>query len=97
LNFAFASRNIPVQENFGVYMTQPITLRSIHDLSQAIRERRKELGLTQADAAGLVGVGVRFLSELERGKPTLEVGKVLQVIHGFGFSLSMHQKLERIP
>ncbi|WP_349259350.1 helix-turn-helix transcriptional regulator [Oligoflexus sp.] len=76
-------------------MTQTVIIRSLHDLSHAIRERRKELGLTQADAAGLVGVGVRFLSELERGKTTLEVGKVLQVLEGFGFSLSMN--LERIP
>ena len=77
-------------------MTQNVQIRSLNDLSHAIRKRRKELGLTQADAAGLVGVGVRFLSELERGKATLEVGKVLQVLQGFGFSLTMHPNHERV-
>jgi y4mF family transcriptional regulator len=78
-------------------MTQPITIKTLNDLSHTIRERRKELGLTQADAAGLVGVGVRFLSELERGKTTLELGKVLQVLQGFGFTLSLQKSLEGVP
>jgi y4mF family transcriptional regulator len=78
-------------------MTQPITIKTLNDLSHAIRERRKELGLTQADAAGLVGVGVRFLSELERGKTTLELGKVFQVLQGFGFTLSLQKSFEGVP
>jgi hypothetical protein len=45
----------------------------------------------------LVGVGVRFLSELERGKTTLELGKVLQVLQGFGFNLSLHKNSEGVP
>lgn len=52
-----------------------------------IRERRKEAGMTLKDAAALAGVGVRFLSELERGKPTLQLGLALHVLRLFGLEL----------
>ena len=58
-------------------------------LGKAIRRRRKSMGLTQLDAAGLCGVGERFLSELERGKPTAELGKVLQVLDRLGLRLEL--------
>jgi HTH-type transcriptional regulator/antitoxin HipB len=54
------------------------------DFGRAIRHRRKELKATQALAAGLSGVGQRFLSELERGKPTIELGKALWVAQRLG-------------
>lgn len=53
-------------------------------LGSQVRKRRKSLGLTQRDAAGLCGVGERFLSELERGKATAELGKALQVLQRLG-------------
>lgn len=56
-------------------------------LGELVRRRRKELGVRQADAAALAGVGVRFLSELERGKQTAEIGKVLQVLERMGLEL----------
>ena len=52
-----------------------------------IRRKRKESGADQAMAAGLAGVGVRFLSELERGKPTVELGKVLKVLERLGLEV----------
>lgn len=61
-------------------------------LGKAIRDQRKSVGLTQLDAAGLCGVGERFLSELERGKPTAELGKVLQVITRLGLRLVLEYK-----
>jgi len=56
-------------------------------LGLLIRKKRLALGVKQADAAGLSGVGVRFLSELERGKETCELGKVLQVLSRLGLEL----------
>ena len=53
-------------------------------LGKAIRRQRKLLGLTQQDAAGLCGVGERFLSELERGKESASLGKALQVTRRLG-------------
>ena len=53
-------------------------------LGRANRQHRKLMGLTQRDAAGLCGVGERFLSEMERGKETASFGKVFQVIKKLG-------------
>jgi HTH-type transcriptional regulator/antitoxin HipB len=58
-------------------------------LGKAIRRRRKSIGLTQQDAAGLCGVGERFLSELERGKESASLGKALQVIRRLGLRLTL--------
>lgn len=66
-----------------------IQILSVKDLSQAVVQKRKALGLSQIDCAGLLGVGTRFLSELERGKETLESGKVLQVLNGLGFTITL--------
>lgn len=57
------------------------------DIGALVRKRRKQAGLTLKDAAGMAGVGIRFLSELERGKPTLQIGKVIGVLHLFGLEL----------
>lgn len=64
------------------------------ELGRLIRQQRKAMGLTQLDAAGLCGVGERFLSELERGKPTASLGKALQVLHRLGFSVSVTHRLD---
>ncbi len=57
-----------------------------------VRKARKESGLRQAQAAALCGVGTRFLSDLENGKPTLHLGKVLTVLHGFGLRVIIKRK-----
>ncbi len=57
------------------------------DIGAAIRKKRKEDGLTLADAAALCGVGYRFLSNLENGKKTVQMGKVLQVLTALGLDL----------
>lgn len=56
-------------------------------LGALVRRRRREAGINQAEAAGLCGVGVRFLSELERGKPTVQLQQTLQVLHRMGLEL----------
>lgn len=56
-------------------------------LGALVRRKREEAGVRQADAAAFAGVGTRFLSELERGKHTAEVGKVLQVLQRLGLEL----------
>ena len=49
-----------------------------------IKERRKMFNLTQIDLAEKSGVGLRFVRELEQGKPTLRLDKVNQVLALFG-------------
>lgn len=58
-------------------------------IGQIIREERKELGLRQDELAAASGVGLRFLVELERGKPTVQMGKVLEVISALGCELQI--------
>jgi HTH-type transcriptional regulator/antitoxin HipB len=61
-------------------------------IGKLVRQRRKEGGMTLKDAAALAGVGVRFLSELERGKPTLQLGLAIRVLHLFGLELHVEQR-----
>jgi y4mF family transcriptional regulator len=65
-------------------------LRSdVGELAWAVREHRRQLGYTQAQLAARVGVGLRFLRELERGKPTLRMDRVEQVLAYFGLKLGV--------
>ena len=53
-------------------------------LGRFLREVRQEAGLTQSEAAGLCNVGTRFVNEIEHGKSTAALGKVMQVLRGYG-------------
>ncbi|MBI4822014.1 MAG: helix-turn-helix transcriptional regulator [Deltaproteobacteria bacterium] len=66
-----------------------VLVRGTKTIGEFVRTRRKAAGLTQAQAAGLAGVGTRFLSELERGKETVELGLVLRVLERFGLDLAI--------
>ncbi len=60
------------------------TFLSTKDLGELVRQERLRQGLKQADLAALTGCGPRFIGELERGKATLQWGKVLDVFRGLG-------------
>mgnify|MGYP006286379363 FL=1 len=57
------------------------------DFGALLRQKRREAGLNQYKVAGLSGVGMRFLSELERGKPTVELGRALRVARRLGLDI----------
>ena len=61
-------------------------------LGQAIRERRKELNYTQAFLAEFTGLSVTFISDVERGKPTAEIGKVIQLLHILGMDVLVERR-----
>lgn len=56
-------------------------------LGQFVASRRKSLKLTQQELAVKAGVGLRFIRELEGGKPTLRMDKVNDVLYLFGHQL----------
>jgi len=56
-------------------------------LGNAIKQRRKTLGYTQAQVAKFCGTGTRFISDLENGKPTIELGKAITVASALGIDL----------
>jgi y4mF family transcriptional regulator len=56
----------------------------MNGFSEFLKEKRKEVGLTQEELAAKAGVGLRFIRELEQGKDTLRLDKVGQVLKLFG-------------
>lgn len=63
--------------------------KKIEQLGGIVRKNRKEQGLTQAQLAALSGVGVRFVRELELGKASCQIGKVLTVVAMLGIDLKI--------
>jgi y4mF family transcriptional regulator len=58
-------------------------------LGELVREARKRFGWSQVEAAGRAGVGARFLVELENGKPTVRLDKVLRVLKAVSLSFAV--------
>jgi HTH-type transcriptional regulator / antitoxin HipB len=68
-------------------------------IGKLIKKSRKDQGLTQSEVAGYLNVGTRFLSDLENGKPTVQLEKTLHVLKGLGLKIfavpKANQKLIR--
>ncbi len=56
-------------------------------LGEEVRARRRQLKVTQKDLAMASGTGLRFIVDLEKGKPTCQIGKTLQVLQTLGLVL----------
>lgn len=61
---------------------------SAPNLQKFIKEKRSEAHLTQQELAIKAGVGLRFIRDMEQGKPTLRMDKVNQVLLLFGHELA---------
>ena len=59
------------------------------ELGRTVKKERKAMGLTQADLALTSGTGMRFISDLENGKPTCQIGKTLTVLKTLGLRLTL--------
>ncbi len=70
-------------------------VRSTEALGELVRRQRKQLALNQLDVAGLGNTGNRFIVELERGKPTVQLQKVLQVMDLLGLEMVVRAKSAR--
>lgn len=64
-------------------------------LSLFVKEKRKQLKLTQPELAERTGVGLRFIRELEQGKQTVRLDKVNQVLELFGREMGVIKKSEQ--
>lgn len=67
----------------GVHIDSPIAL------GREIRRRRKEAGLRQTDLAAAANTSLRFVSEVERGKPTAQVGSVMRLLNALGLEVEL--------
>ena len=59
------------------------------ELGRIVKQERKAMGLTQADLALTSGTGTRFISDLESGKPTCQIGKTLTVLKTLGLRFTL--------
>lgn len=71
------------------YYPLAMSARSIRDLAAAVRGRRHDLRLSQADLALRAGVSRKWISEFESGKSTAELGLVLRVLDALGLSIEL--------
>ena len=62
-------------------------MKTTEQLGTAIRTRRKQLKITQKELAMTCGTGLRFIVDLEKGKPTCQIGKTLQVLQALGLAV----------
>lgn len=75
---------------------QEATIRSSVELGAVVREQRKRLALKQLDIAGMGNTGNRFIVDLENGKPTVQLQKVLDVMDLLGLELVVRAKAARV-
>ena len=73
----------------GIFPIGNMNTESPEQLGAAIRARRRQLKVTQKDLAMTCGTGLRFIIDVEKGKPTCQIGKVLQVLQALGLKLQI--------
>jgi y4mF family transcriptional regulator len=71
----------------GIIMATP------SDFGAAVRSGRRALKLRQAELAAAAGVGLRFIVELEAGKATVQLGKVLGVLDALGLDCAIEPRV----
>lgn len=69
------------------YRSGTMQMKTTEQLGATIRTRRKQLKITQKELAMTCGTGLRFIVDLEKGKPTCQIGKALQVLQALGLAI----------
>ncbi len=72
-----------------MHTSKPVRIFQAEELGKIIRVRRKELGYTQEYVAAVMGVSPRLLGEIERGKKTVGIQKVLDYATNMGIDISI--------
>jgi len=67
---------------------------SAADIGKFVQSERKRQGLTQLQLAGMAGTGIRLVSDLENGKGTIQVQKLLKVVQTLGLGLFIFSPYE---
>jgi len=74
-----------------------MTIQNTDQLGAAVRAARKQLKATQKELAMTSGTGLRFLIDLEKGKPTCQIGKILQVLQALGLRVGLTATSDAAP
>ena len=88
-----SAQDLPIGHSTG----SETPIRSSVELGAVIREQRKRLALKQLDLAGLGNTGNRFIVDLENGKPTVQLQKVLDLMDLLGLEVVVRTKASRSP
>ena len=70
--------------------------QAVQSLGKAIKTQRKKLGLSQTELSYLAGVSLNLVSQVEAGKTTAHISKVLDILHAMGLRLTLELGKERI-
>ncbi len=70
-------------------------ISDLRQLGALVRQVRKSQGITQEDLSALAGLGPRLIGEIERGKPTAEIGKVFQLLASLGLDVVIQPRTSR--
>lgn len=70
-------------------------IRTCEAMGKRIRDLRRAQGVTQAQLAGLSNTGIRFISDLENGKETCQLGKILHVLATLGVDVSIQSPYDK--
>jgi y4mF family transcriptional regulator len=87
------SDKLPIGNDF----TFEAIVRSSGEIGALIRAYRKRSTLSQLDLAGLGNTGNRFIVDLENGKPTVQLQKVLDMLDLLGLEAVIRSKASRLP
>ena len=68
--------------------------KTAEEIGKLIQAERKRQGITQLQLAGLAGTGIRFISDLENGKGTIQVQKLLKVVQTLGLGIFIYSPWE---
>ena len=71
-------------------------ITSTMEFGRAIRNKRKKLGYTQAQLSEYTGFSTSFISDLENGKETAELGKALFLLQLLGLDLVINNRGEGV-
>ena len=72
-----------------------MVLRTAADIGQVVRAQRQSQGLRQIDLAGIGNTGNRLIVDIEKGKPTVQLQKVLDVLELLGLEVTVRSKASR--
>ena len=70
-------------------------LRSCAEIGLLVRDLRKSQKVTQTQLAGMANTGTRFISDLENGKETCHIGKILRVLSALGVGMYIYSPFDK--
>ena len=77
MSYDFSTKSMLISRSVNIMARRTLTPAEIGEI---VRSTRKASGLRQDELAGASGVGLRFIVDLEAGKPTAQIGKTLQAV-----------------